>query len=186
METSLTMLASAEASAAASRAVVACGASTPGLAVMASILSGHGAGVLPVHGEIGEPEAAVGAQCRRVVAVDVEVDGAEAASGEVGQPEGREGPAEAPPLLVGVHPHDVDLSGPARVTGFDLGPVEGDGAAVALDEEEAGRVEPGLLHPFVQVGDREAALLRMVRERRRVEGHPRLLVAPGLEGPHRV
>ena len=78
-------------------------------------------------------------------------------------------------------------SGPADGAGsaVDLGPVEGGdlaGGVVRLDEDEAGRVEPRLGHPLLQVGQGQPALLRVVGEGRGVGRQPGLLVAPRLEG----
>lgn len=49
-------------------------------------------------------------------------------------------------------------------------------------QEEPGRVEPGLLHPPVQVLARPGPLLGVLGERRGVEDKPPLIVFPGHEG----
>jgi hypothetical protein len=53
-------------------------------------------------------------------------------------------------------------------------------ARLRLGDEEAGRVEPRLRHPLVEVGPGHPALLGVARERLGVERQERLLVAAGL------
>jgi hypothetical protein len=52
---------------------------------------------------------------------------------------------------------------------------------LAFREEEAGRVEPRLGHPYPQVVQGPAALVGVLREGACVERDPRLLVAAGPE-----
>ena len=79
---------------------------------------------------------------------------------------------------------DVDL---AQV-GFDvavrLRPAEADEPAVLLVEEEAGRVEPRLGHPRLEVLERPAALLGVPVEGAVVDLEPGVLVLPDDERPH--
>ena len=182
IETSLTMCASAEASAAVSRALACSSSSTFVSVLMPQSCQVVGEGVLAVDRRVGEAEPLVGAPGGGVVAVDVELDLGQALPGEVGEAEGGQGTTEAPALVVGVDAHDVHLT--RGGAGLDLRPVEGDDLprGVVLDEEEARGVEPRLLHPFVEVGDGEAALFRVRREGRRIERDPRLVIAAGLEG----
>ena len=187
METSLTMLASAAASAAAWLADLSSSTSTLGFAVMTQSCQVGGEGVLPVHRCVGETEPFVGAPGGGVVAVDVELDLGQPEPGEVRQAEPGDRPAEPPALVRRVHPDHVHLPGPVPDSVRpERGPALTSASSTLVqwkattcaggvvdDEQQPGRVEPRLGHPLVQVGDGQPALFRMPGERRRVEPPPR-------------
>lgn len=71
----------------------------------------------------------------------------------------------------------------------DLCPVEArDGRALAGaggdDHEQAGRVEPGQLHPGLEIGDGQPTLLGVVDEGGGVDRDPGLLIRAGAERAH--
>ena len=124
-----------------------------------------------MHGPPLEAGPAVGREGGFVVALDVQLDVHDAASGEVGQAEPGQRAGEPPAVQVGVDADDVDLAG-APAGRVDLGPVKSGETArvVVLEEDEPLGVEPGLSGPLGETVGVETPLLGVVGEGRRVDG----------------
>src|ERR1044072_8258165 len=93
----------------------------------------------------------------------------------------------APPgaLRGGVDADDVNLADrfvAVLERAVDLGPVEAGQPLITEGQEEALRVEPGLLLALAQVARGPGALFRVVGEGRGVDLEPRLLVLTWYEG----
>ncbi len=136
----------------------------------------------------GEPDRVVEADRCRVVGVDVEhadvnTGPGGSRSGQMIEPGEGQGTPESEAVEIGVDGDDVDLPEDRIMVGVHLGPTEPGQPAVALVEQETGRIEPVLVLTRQDRRRRPAALFGVPLECPIVDRQPGRLVVPRFEFP---